>query len=48
MTDKELIDWIYDRLIELNPNNYNHDDLIYANDAVVDVLLTIKERKENS
>lgn len=38
-----------DTLIELNPSNYNHDDVCQANNATVEVMLSIRAAlaKEN-
>lgn len=36
---KELICWAYDTLKEINPSNYNHDDVCALNDASVEVIL---------
>lgn len=34
-----LIQWAHDTLWELNPSNYNHDEVCKVNDAAVEVIL---------
>lgn len=34
-----LIRWAHETLWELNPNNYDHDEVCKANDAAVEVIL---------
>ena len=34
-----LIRWAHDTLWELNPNNYDHDEVCRVNDAAVEVIL---------
>ncbi|MDR7941143.1 hypothetical protein RIU82_14520 [Enterobacter soli] len=38
---KELLQWSHDTLLEINPNNYTHDDVCEANAASVEVILGI-------
>ncbi|EPG1783361.1 hypothetical protein KBU53_13315 [Enterobacter hormaechei subsp. xiangfangensis] len=38
---RELLQWAHDTLIEINPNNYTHDDVCEINNASVKVILGI-------
>lgn len=37
----ELLQWTHDTLLEINPNNYTHNDVCEANAASVEVILGI-------
>lgn len=39
--ERELIEWAADTLVELNPSNYDHDDVCRANNASVEVILAL-------
>ena len=36
-----VLQWAYDTLVEINPSNYDHDDVCRMNDASVEVMLSI-------
>ncbi|WP_454730602.1 hypothetical protein [Citrobacter freundii] len=38
---RELLQWAHDTLLEINPNNYTHDDVCEINSASVEVILGI-------
>lgn len=38
---RELIRWAHNTLIEINPSNYDHDEVCRLNDASVEVILGI-------
>ena len=38
---RELLQWAHDTLVEINPNNYTHDDVCEINSASVGVILGI-------
>lgn len=38
---RDLLKWAHDTLIEINPNNYTHDDVCEINNASVEVILGI-------
>lgn len=42
----DVIDWIHDTLVEINPGNYDHDDVCRLNDASVEVILAIDDQVE--
>jgi len=46
-TDRELLAWTLDQLVELNPSNYSHSDVCFANDKNVEVILAIKKHFDN-
>lgn len=37
----ELLRWVHDTLLEINPYNYTHDDVCEINNASVEVILGI-------
>lgn len=37
----QLLQWAHDTLVEINPNNYTHDDVCEINNASVEVILGI-------
>ena len=37
----ELIRWAHDKLYEINPSNYDHDEVCRLNDASVEVILAL-------
>tara|TARA_B100000446_G_scaffold118873_1_gene110956 strand:+ start:369 stop:680 length:312 start_codon:yes stop_codon:yes gene_type:complete len=38
----EALQWAFDTLIELNPSNYDHDNVCEVNAAAVEVMLGLK------
>jgi hypothetical protein len=38
---REAVRYAHDKLWELNPSNYDHDEVCKANDAAVEVILTL-------
>jgi len=40
----EFLEWAYQTLGEINPSNYNHDDVCELNDKSVEVILAIGVR----
>jgi hypothetical protein len=38
-----LVSWAYDTLVEINPDNYSHDDVCRMNDASVEVILGLDD-----
>lgn len=38
----EAVQWAFDTLIELNPSNYDHDNVCEVNAAAVEVMLGLK------
>ncbi len=42
---RSQIVFAYDTLVEINISNYDHDDVCRQNDAVVEVILALKETK---
>lgn len=41
--ERGLIQWAYDTLYEINPSNYDHDDVSRLNDAAVEVILGLAQ-----
>jgi hypothetical protein len=42
--EREFLTWVADTLIELNPINYDHDDVCECSAASVEVILAIQSR----
>ena len=42
---RSQVAFAYDTLVEINPSNYDHDDVCRMNDASVEVMLALKETK---
>ena len=42
---RSQVEFVYDTLIEINPSNYDHDDVCRMNDASVEVMSALKETK---
>lgn len=40
---RELIRWAYDTLYEIDPSNYDHDEVCKLNDASVEVILGLAQ-----